>query len=425
MTDAQLKDMALQIGRMLARDAIWDDRRCNWLGPANDIFWGTTMAGYGMLGPSVYDGTAGIALFLAHLGKLTDDTVVQQTALGAINHAVSRYRDCPASVSLSFYTGHVGIGYAAILIGRLTGAPSLISQGKEILLGALHADTAGRCILDVMLGVAASIPAIIAVQDVLGRDRIEKPLLVWGGKILGHAVEGKGGLSWDTTAEMRTNAGEAAWLQPDAPVPPNLLGYGHGASGIGLALLALGTAFDQDQLRVAGKRAFAYEEAWFDPIRGCWPDLRYHGQAEAKGRTEVAWCHGATGIGLARLRAHALTGDPALLEQARTAAELTKKTLLTRLTPQTNLCLCHGVGSDIEVLLHPEAVEPAESDIVLNAVHEFIQKSYLDTGRPLAYGGGDKHQPPGLMLGLAGTGYALLRCMKVDRPPSLVCVGAV
>ncbi|MEJ8562089.1 lanthionine synthetase LanC family protein [Yoonia sp. GPGPB17] len=155
-------------------------------------------------------------------------------------------------------------------------------------------------------------------------------------------------------------------------------------------------------------------------MRGVWPDLRYHGQTEASGCTEVAWCHGATGIGLARLRAFALTQDPAFLAPAQTAAALTRKTLLTRLTPQTNLCLCHGVCSDIEVFLHPITDDRS----VLHEVLDFIKSTYLDAGRPLAYGGGATHKPPGLMLGLAGTGYAVLRCMTTDRPPSLVCIGS-
>lgn len=420
MTDEDLKKMALQIGKKLARDAIWDGTRCNWLGPANDMFLGATMAGYGALGPSVYDGTAGIALFLAHLGQRTGDPIIQQTAQGAINHALSRYRDCPATVALSFYTGHVGIGYAAIVIGQMTGQDTLIARGKDIIAQALEAETDGTCILDVMLGVAASIPAIIALQDVLGADLIEKPLLRWGDKILAQAVEDSKGLSWDTTSEMRSNAGDADWLGQDTPAKPNLLGYGHGACGIGLALIELGAAFGQDHLITAGKKAFAYEQEWFDSARGVWPDLRYHGQAEARGRTEVAWCHGATGIGLARLRAYALTNDPAFRAQAQTAAALTQKTLPTRMTPQTNLCLCHGIGSDIELVMHPATDDRA----VLEQVLDFIKTTYLDAGRPLAYGGGDKHQPPGLMLGLAGTGYALLRCMRQDRPQSLVCVAS-
>ncbi|UWQ00205.1 lanthionine synthetase LanC family protein [Aliiroseovarius crassostreae] len=422
MNDTEILNAALTIGKMLARDAIWDGDRCNWLGPVNDFFFGTMLSGYGTMGPALYDGTAGIALFLAELGNLTDDHVITQTAIGAMNHSVSRYQDCPASVSLSFYTGHVGIGYAAIRVGQLFDRKALIAGGVQIIRQALHSDSSGKCILDVMLGVAASIPAVLSLRTAFNGDELEAPLLSWGHAILGQGQTNDAGLSWNTSAEMKRNAGDAEWLQSDLAARPNLLGYGHGAGGIGLALLELGTAFGIPAMSKAGLQAFAYEDHWFDDDRQCWPDLRFHDNPDAKGRTEVAWCHGATGIGLARFRAFELTGKPTLLEDARKATRLTRQALATRLTPATNLCLCHGVGSDLELILRARQECCGEDHELINNVHAFIAGDFLDQQRPLPYGGGERHQPPGLMTGLAGTGYTFLRSLE-QAPPSLLCPG--
>ena len=423
MNDEQTLGAAFGIGKALVRDAIWDQDRCNWLGPVNDTFLGSMLSGYGSLGPSIYDGTAGIALFLAQLGKITGDPIVTRTALGAINHATSRYSDCPDTVSLSFYTGQVGVGYAAITIGQLMDRPALVDTGKQIIFDVLSADLDGKCVLDVMLGVSASIPAIISLQDTLGRDVIKAPLLAWGDKILSLATEDDAGLSWNTTSEMQVNANGADWMEPSSTVKPNLLGYGHGACGIGLALLELGVAFDVPAMVSAGKRAFDYESHWFDDAQQSWPDLRYHGDKTATGRTEVAWCHGSTGIGLARLRAFALTGDPVFQAEAKTASRLTQQTLMTRLKPQTNMCLCHGVCGDVEFFINDHDTLSGDEDLVVGAVQDFIANTFVDADRPFPYGGGDRHQPPGFMLGIAGTGYALLRTMNAARPPSLLCVG--
>lgn len=427
MKDADILNAAGTIGMLLARDAIWDGARCNWLGPVNDVFFGKMLAGYGTLGPGLYDGTAGIALFLAELGHLTDDPVIRATAIGAIKHSVSRFRDCPETISLSFYTGHTGIGYAAVRIGQLCNQPHLLHSGISILKNTLHSDTSGKSVLDVMLGVAASIPAILSLSDVFDKDEIEEPLLTWGRKVLQLGQTSDAGLSWDTSAEMKQNAGDADWLQSDLETRPNLLGYGHGAGGIGLALLELGTAFDAQGMTDAGLQAFKYEDHWFDEDRQCWPDLRYHNDPTAKGQTEVAWCHGATGIGLARFRAYELTRDQQFLHDAHKATQLTRNALATRLTPATNLCLCHGVGSDLELILRTRDTGPVDDRGLIRKTLDFISEGFLQTHHPLPYGGGERHQPPGLMTGLAGTGYAFLRSLSAAQnspPPSLLCVGS-
>ena len=69
------------------RDAVWDGDRCNWFSPVFDEFGGVQQLGWGTLGPTLYDGTAGIGLFLALLHRATGDEVIAATASGALEHA--------------------------------------------------------------------------------------------------------------------------------------------------------------------------------------------------------------------------------------------------------------------------------------------------------------------------------------------------
>ena len=96
-------------------------------------------------------------------------------------------------------------------------------------------------------------------------------------------------------ARQGTNGG---WRNADQPRP--LAGLSHGASGIGLALIETGVALGDDTLVDAGAAGFAYEEAVFDAATGNWPDFR---PASPPGPGMASWCHGAPGIGPARLRA--------------------------------------------------------------------------------------------------------------------------
>jgi lantibiotic modifying enzyme len=81
---------------------------------------------------------------------------------------------------------------------------------------------------------------------------------------------------------------------------------------MGLALLEAGAALSDADLIEAGARAFAWERTVFVAKAGNWPDFRYLSETPMDGPVfMVAWCHGAAGIGLARLRAmELLPGHP-------------------------------------------------------------------------------------------------------------------
>ena len=67
-------------------------------------------------------------------------------------------------------------------------------------------------------------------------------------------------------------------------------------------------------------RALAYERRLFVPSRDNWPDLlgpRLGGASGQAPRFLTAWCHGAPGIGLARLRALLRRSEPRLARWRR------------------------------------------------------------------------------------------------------------
>ena len=62
----------------------------------------------------------------------------------------------------------------------------------------------------------------------------------------------------------------------------------------------------KERFRTAACAAIAYERSLFSPETGNWPDLRELKTSRQTGdddqqRFMMAWCHGAPGIGLARL----------------------------------------------------------------------------------------------------------------------------
>jgi lantibiotic modifying enzyme len=92
-------------------------------------------------------------------------------------------------------------------------------------------------------------------------------------------------------------------------------------------LLEVAAITGQAELGRIADRAFAYERSLFDAGVRNWPDLQTRRGANrgsfGPASYPVAWCHGAAGIALARLRAYELTGLSILRQEAEVALETT------------------------------------------------------------------------------------------------------
>ena len=209
----------------------------------------------------------------------------------------------------------------------------------------------------------------------------------------------------------------AGWTNALATTP--LTGFAHGASGVAHSLLAMAETTGKSHFRETAAEALEYERSLFDPARGNWPDLReLQPREEAAGREFLmAWCHGAPGVGLARLTALHHLSDDRLREEAQTAVRTT-----TQRGMLDNESLCHGSLGNLELL---SAAGNLFSDDAL------IDRVYRSAGTILARqrergwrcGVSDGVETPGLLEGLSGIGYGLLRLADRQRVPSVLAPG--
>lgn len=426
--NARALDTAFRIGARLARDAVWHEDRCNWFSPVYENFTGQQQLATGTLGPTLYDGTAGIALFLAHLHRQTGDGLFAGTAEAAIEHAIARRIDIPESLQLGFYTGYLGIGYAAAEVGRCLDDAALVKRGLSLIRHTLAIDPAGKIELDVMSGRAGAIPALLRLHAIHGGDDLFDAARAAGELLLDRAVRDDRGLSWDTMGEMArgidlSSVSEALAEAYGADDRPRLTGLSHGAGGIGWALTELAAATGDTRFGAAAREAFAYEDSSFDGETDRWPDLRHKATGQPPGPPPAAWCHGAVGIGLARLRAFEITGDPAYREAVQNALRITARSVIGQLAAGTgNFSLCHGLAGNAELFLlwHQITGDP-EARQLADAVAEAGIDGHDAPGRPWPSGIEGGGEAPSLMLGLAGTGYFYLRIAE-PRTPSVVLV---
>jgi lantibiotic modifying enzyme len=400
-------DAAITLGSQLCRDAIWSGGRCNWMGDSMEFVDGSWTIAHRALGPCLYDGTSGIALFLSRLYRQTGDPIHRKTATAAARQASSRLDDVPTGSRMSVYSGHVGVAYAFLELGESLDDGDWRERGLGLLESLRGCDLATQG-LDVVGGVAGAILALLNVAERYPRVWLFELARSLGKRLIQTAHRGDDGWSWNTL---------------NAPGGRNLTGFSHGAAGIALALLELSQFTDDPASSHAAEMGFAYERRWYSPSERNWPDLR--GPADATPTFAVAWCHGAPGIGLSRLRAFALTGDPAYRAEAEAAIVSTSRSLeMTSCPGAGNYSLCHGHCGNAELLLIASRIlgEPGYK-AVAEAVGRRGIEFHLRTETPWPCGVNGGRETPNLLLGLAGIGDFYLRLALPDVHTPLVLIG--
>jgi lantibiotic modifying enzyme len=400
-------DTACAIARRISRDAIWAGECCNWVGPFMDSVqvWDVRQKSFG---PELYCGTSGVALFLALAAEATDDRLIRKAAVGAAHHAASHAKEVPPPQRIGVYSGTLGIAWSLLEAGKTLGNGNWTERAVELLDG-IEAGIPGAG-LDIMSGYAGAIPAFLALAQRCARPDWLELSVRCGEELERAAVRSSEGWSWKTI-DIPGQAGLR-----------NLTGFSHGTAGIGWALLELSSATGEVRFRSAAEEAFRYERTHYSPEHENWPDFRDFLRAPG-GNGPVfgtAWCHGAPGIALSRLRAWGLTASPQSREEAEAAVRTTTRAVQSPDAVRGGFSLCHGCAGNADVLLEaagtlraPEAREAAEK------IGHIGIEQFESPRLPWPCGLPGAGETPGLMLGTAGIGHFYLRLANPAIPTAL------
>jgi class II lanthipeptide synthase len=414
---------ACDLGDRLVRRAVWNAGQCTWTADQIDIVDDEWALVHISLDASLYSGTTGIARFLIYLWQVVRGKAYRETALGALARSWADLESRSSTQRGGLFTGSLGTALVTVEAGHVLGRDDLTARGLEIGRGELDtlAQSREATAFDLMDGAAGTLVggAFLARVDRSGRcaaacREISQSLVAAG-------RQSSWGMSWSDPA-----SGNEA-----------LCGLAHGASGAALGLLEAWHITGDAALLDVAREAMRFEQAWFNQSRGDWRDNRQAVISSDEGGDATApfWCHGAAGIGLARLRGYQLTRDLTMVAEAgaalRSASEALQLLKQNGLSPDDtaihgNFSVCHGVGSLIE--LHTCAAEMLEQPIFLERARSAMQavlSAVWRAGYPWRCGvsGGDEH--PGLMLGLSGIGMCLLRLHAPGTvPPASLVIGA-
>ena len=374
------------IARQLRDSAIRFSGSIAWLGP--QLMPHSDRFHFSPLGPSLYDGATGVALFLAAVGRVTGERPWRDLALSALRPLLTALSAPGRPISFARTGGGLGVGWGGIVYGLIRCARLLDSaECRDAAVGLVDRSarsfTSHERRADVMFGDAGAILGVLALYDETGEARARELAIRLGQRLAGQREATAGGLrAWKTDGGF-------------------LGGFSHGAAGCACALARLSRTADLPECRAAIADALAFED-------------------HAPPAPMCAWCHGAPGVLLARLDCD-LVVDPVFLRRDidRAIVELT-----TAAAAPFDQCCCGNAGRlDILQQAADRLGQPALRD---RALH--LAAGMIDAARERGYysciGERGAVQSPGLFQGLAGIGYTLLRLAKPSELPSFLGVHA-
>ena len=355
------------------------------------------------LGPDLYNGICGIAVFLAAHATVTGRGSSGELALAALSHIRKDLRSRNAarrarSLGLGAATGLGSIIYTLTTMSKNLQNKSLLADAHaaaELITDDLIAADKQ---LDVMGGSAGAILCLLRLyRDTNSSDALRRAERC-GEHLLRQPRVGP--------------EGHNCWIGQGFGSHP-LNGMSHGAAGFAYALASLSVATGRDDFAQAAFECIEFEDSSYDAERHNWPDLRGSGEPH----WPCQWCHGAPGIGLARIgtsKRGGLDAKPLVADicNALVGAE--------RGWPSQLDTLCCGTLGNIEFFR-------AAGDVLGRSDLRRLASQRLTTLLEVAklngdfrWNGGNRRFNLGLFRGLAGVGYTLLREVNDSLPNVLI-----
>jgi len=392
---ARLIAQACRIGDRLEVLAIRSQAEAGWIGLRHD---GRDAWVVNPLGPDLYDGTAGIVLFLAYLAAITgEDRYKRLASAGAANLKRQALSARGVEHGIGAFSGWGGLLYVYSHLAALWDRADFIYEANLIvddLSPLIDQDKA----YDIIGGAAGCIGCLLALHALAPSNAMVSAAVHCGDILVRSTCHAEPGL---------------AWLNGLNNVP--LAGFSHGVSGIAWALLALSRLSGEIRFRQTALAGLQYERSLFDLETGHWADLRPRDDGR-RNSPMTAWCHGAAGIGLARL--HNVADDSSETTY-REIAHCVATTLASGFGD--NHSLCHGDLGNLDFVLQASAALHNENwrvevervtRLILNEIEHKGWKCGI--GKPI--------ETPGLMTGISGIGYGLLRLAEPEMVPSVLAL---
>lgn len=371
----------------------------------------------------IYSGVSGIIIFLLELARQTNDSKYLNAAIEGMRWTENYCETYPAD-NFNFFAGRAGVCYSLIKMFEATADRECLRKALSIARPCVDDLRLPPASNDLLTGTAGTLLGLLHLHAATDEPWVLEAINTCIRRLVDEAECGHWGLYWDRSP-FRING---------------LCGFSHGAAGIGFALLEAGSYLKNKALYWLADQAFAYESRHFDPSRLNWPDFRvplsgpnaheeYEKEYRAgnldllnRRRNMNAWCHGAVGIGLSRVRLLQLVDRPLGRHDLEAAVDKTLHAEDGVSSARPNFTLCHGKGGEADLFLECYRLNKdraylsyAEKIVALALASKANDKFYL-SGTP----GAGLAEDVSLFGGIAGIGYFYLRVLNPLKTPSIL-----
>ncbi len=355
------------------------------------------------LGPDLYNGICGVGVFLAAHAAVTGNNASAELAYAGLAQLRKnlKSRNAARMARALGLGGAVGLGsvvYALAVMAKCLQDDGLLADARQA--AELFTDDliAADKLLDVVSGSAGGILSLLRLYRDTRSDDVLRRAVKCGEHLLGQPRLGPEG--------RRTWVGQGSG-------PRGLNGMSHGAAGFAFALASLAQATGRQEFVQAAAECIAFENSSYDAQQHNWPDLRDVGGLS----WPCQWCHGAPGIGLARIATSRLRG----MDDARLAADIENAVAGVRQGRLTGVdTLCCGALGGVEFFC--EAGDALGRDDLRALAGERLT-AVLQTAAAAGdyrWNSGKGQFNLGMFRGLAGVGYTLLRRVDGALPNVLI-----
>ena len=351
-------------------------------------------------------------MYLIELYKATNNTKYIQKSYEILLPIILEIDTFFNSDSVAFYTGRMSIAFTSARLYEVTNDEFLKEKIIEEVSYVEKKTTKNN---DLVNGKAGILIALMHIHSIIDEDLILETINKYTLSIISDVKIGNQGLYWDRSGNNIKG----------------LCGMSHGSSGIAYTFIELGNYFNNNTFYWLAKQAFNYEKEYYNKDTNNWLDLRKEFNPindelafknaylsrnidffqKSNFKDSNAWCHGAVGIGIARLRAFEVRGSLEYLQQARLAIQKTVQTNIYNKS-HDQFILCHGQCGNAELFI--EAYRILANVQYLQYAKKIAAIGIAKRKEMGHYSALDHHsiENNGLMIGTAGIGLFFLRLFR-------------
>ena len=185
-----------------------------------------------------------------------------------------------------------------------------------------------------------------------------------------------------------------------------LTGLAHGVAGVSYALIKLYELTGLTKYKNLAKNLVGYENFNFNREEGNWTDIVVDGKISRED-TVIQWCHGAVGIGLARLKTNRTLNNMVDIDRAL-------KAVIKMGMYKENDSICHGNIGNLSFLIeyYNQFKDEDIKDIIIYRLNEVL----LENSGKYKSGLAKDFESVDFMSGLSGIGYEYLRLINKSLP---------